>query len=829
MPVAALVAIGFAAGCALAPSLGLPIAIAAAGALLFTIALTVLILRQRGPRLTLLLLAALCAGLAARAAQRSEQLALVHALESDLVEHLYLGEVQADTGAPLDNRELLVATTIEVAGSAQPAQVLLRLHGLPAAWPRLQPGVRVQFRTRLVPPAPAWQPGQFDFRSLWLARGVIARGTIGRPGALVVLATQVPMWAIGSQLARLRQALNAQVDRALPEDAAALTRAMVLGDQTDVSRELRAPFDGAGTGHLLSVSGLHVGAFAALLFALCNVLSRRSEWLSRRIAPRRLAALCAAPSGVLFALVAGGSPPALRAGIMSLAICIGIALWRERATSSALGLAALLLLGLSPAAVDDVSFVLSFGAAAAMIYGAPRLLELAVGQTVRDPDDPRVQLAAALSATLAAGLISMPLGALYFGRLAPYSVLANLVVVPASAFGLPVAISSVLAGCTLAPIGGALGWLGGQLIGVGAAIVLALRDLSGFFSAWPGALIDVRPPSVLAVGLLLVGGALLIARRRGWRWRGTGLVALLAGAALALAPGWHSGHRLRLYFLPVGQGDATLVVTPAGRAVLVDAAGTARSERDPGLEVVLPALHELGIDRLAAVVISHPDFDHYGGLRSVVAAGCPAEVWATDLVDADPAWSELQTAFDRCGSVRRRFDRDRRSVELDGVVFEVLHPLVEASSAAAHWPEFNKNDNSLVLRIRHGERSFMLPGDLSELGEASLLDAGALSPVDVLKCGHHGSARSSSAAWLQALRPRHAVVAAGYANRFGHPALAVLERLAAVDARVWRTDRHGRIEVSSDGVDLVVTPFRVEEVPDDESRCAPDGGMDHGQ
>ncbi|MBN2360034.1 MAG: ComEC/Rec2 family competence protein, partial [Deltaproteobacteria bacterium] len=356
MPVAALVAIGFAAGCALAPLLGDPVWGAVAVALLLTVVLGALIFFQRGPRLTLLLLAALCAGLAARGAQRADQLALVHTLEADLTERIYLGEVRADSGAPLEHRELLVATAIDVAGRQRPALVLLRLHGLPAAWPRFEPGARVQFRTRLVPPVPAWQPGQFDFRSLWLARGVIARGNIARPAQLVAVSTEVPAWRIGIGLARLRQALGAAVDRALPDEAAALTRAMVLGDRSDVTREQRAVFDGAGTGHLLAVSGLHVGAFAGLMFALCSLLCRRWEWLSRRIAPRRLAALCAAPSGLLFALVAGASPSALRAGIMSLAVCIGIAVWRERATVSALGLAALVLLGLSPAAVDDVSF-----------------------------------------------------------------------------------------------------------------------------------------------------------------------------------------------------------------------------------------------------------------------------------------------------------------------------------------------------------------------------------------------------------------------------------------------------------------------------------------
>ncbi|MBN2358017.1 MAG: ComEC/Rec2 family competence protein, partial [Deltaproteobacteria bacterium] len=454
------------------------------------------------------------------------------------------------------------------------------------------------------------------------------------------------------------------------------------------------------------------------------------------------------------------------------------------------------------------SFVLSFGAVASMIYGAPRLMELAFGEAARDPHDPRVRLAAALAATLAAGLISMPLGALYFGRLAPYSLLANLFVVPAASLGLPVAIGSVLGGCALSAAGGALGWLGVELIQGGAAIVVALRDVSAFFARWPGALVDVQPPSPLAVGLLLAGAAVLIARRRGWRWRGAGLAALVGGVVLALAPEVRWGDRLWLYFLPVGQGDATLLVTPAGRALLVDTAGSPLPERDPGLEVVLPALRDLGIDRLEAVVVSHPDFDHYGGLRSVVTELCPAEVWATDLSDAEPAWGELQQALDRCGSARRYFDQAHRSVDLDGVTVEVLHPLVAAGSGPRHWPEFGKNDNSLVLRLRYGERSFLLPGDLGELGEASLIDSRALAPVDLLKCGHHGSGHSSTAEWLQALRPRHAVISAGYANRFGHPAPVVIERLAAVGARVWRTDRQGRIEVSTDGRDLEITAFR---------------------
>ncbi|MFH1812463.1 MAG: MBL fold metallo-hydrolase, partial [Pseudomonadota bacterium] len=212
--------------------------------------------------------------------------------------------------------------------------------------------------------------------------------------------------------------------------------------------------------------------------------------------------------------------------------------------------------------------------------------------------------------------------------------------------------------------------------------------------------------------------------------------------------------------------------------------------------------------QLDVLVVTHPDFDHYSGLPTTLAGHCPAELWWTGQGDQDPRWQELMQVLDRCQTRRRRFDLSQHQVEIDGVQLEVLHPLVDASSSLRHWPELDRNDNSLVVLVRHGEVRALLTGDASTLVEDSLRDRGVLERIHLLKAAHHGSAHSTSSAFLDVIQPLHTVISAGHANRFGHPAPAVLSRLARAHSQVWRTDQQGLIEATSNGHELKVSSFQ---------------------
>ena len=272
-------------------------------------------------------------------------------------------------------------------------------------------------------------------------------------------------------------------------------------------------------------------------------------------------------------------------------------------------------------------------------------------------------------------------------------------------------------------------------------------------------------------------------------WRVVLVLALLAAIAWFVLAGLPDG-KLHVWFLDVGQGDAILIRAPDGRQILVDG-GPSPSALLDELGEVLPFW-----DRsLDLVVLTHGDADHVSGLVSALE-----RYKVTTVLDGAPSGDRESavwlTAVQEAGIPRVTATRGTR-LAAGAMVLTVLNPGAEASRNYG-----SSNDASVVLRVDYGETSMLLTGDAEEAAEQAMMEAGLPLAADVLKVGHHGSAASTSPAFLAQVAPQVAVISAGAENRFGHPSPEVLARLAGV--QVLRTDQRGRVEVISDGQKLSV-------------------------
>lgn len=274
-------------------------------------------------------------------------------------------------------------------------------------------------------------------------------------------------------------------------------------------------------------------------------------------------------------------------------------------------------------------------------------------------------------------------------------------------------------------------------------------------------------------------------RRRAWAW-----LALLP--MLLWPPARPADGEWDLRALDVGQGSALLVRT-ARHTLLFDAGARHARDADEGVRTIVPALKALGVRRLDALVVSHADLDHAGGVRSVLAAVPVAQAFASFDLDA---WLRAETRklgaadtpLPRAAAPCRFGDRWR----LDGVEFEFLWPL----DVRARRPGAEANAGSCVLRVRGAHHSLLLTGDIEIRAETALVERG-LTPADVVVAAHHGSRTSSSAAFVGAAAARHVIFQAGAWNRHGHPDTGVLERWRRAGATLWRTDLQGGIDARS--------------------------------
>jgi competence protein ComEC len=267
---------------------------------------------------------------------------------------------------------------------------------------------------------------------------------------------------------------------------------------------------------------------------------------------------------------------------------------------------------------------------------------------------------------------------------------------------------------------------------------------------------------------------------------------------------WHpfaaeiARHELEMTVVDVGQGDSILLTFPDGKLMLVDGGGIpafghhAPSQMDIGEDVVSPYLWNRSIGRIDVMVCTHAHADHIGGLPSLLENFHAGQLW-TGANSENPAWCALRARARRDGVRIVPLHRGQR-FSYGGAQFEVLAPALDYVPK-----ETPHNNDSLAFRVTFGRHSFLLSGDIERQIEAELVEEGLLHRTDVLKVPHHGSKTSSTAAFLDLLRPAFAVMSAGFENSYGHPHAEVLERYQQRQACVLRTDLDGLVTVRSDG------------------------------
>jgi len=604
-------------------------------------------------------------------------------------------------------------------------------------------------------------PGGFDYER-WLFQHRIRALAYVLPGSANARLQAAVPWHLHARRERLRRRIEGLLDGA---PRRGLVIALALGDRSGIDPGQWRVLRRTGTGHLVAISGLHVGLAAGFAFLLARLVWAAAGAAALAIPAPRVAALAALAAALTYAALAGWSVPTQRAGAAAAVVLLTRLAGRTVAPSRLFALALAAVLLIDPLAVLGAGFWLSFGAVAVILYR----------YSARAPAVARWRQVLGLHPVIGLGLA--PVLALVFGENPLLGPLANLVAVPwMGLVVVPLVLAGTLAAAVADAPAAALLWLAHAALG---ALWPGLELLAGFDAAlWR----HTRSGAAVAIPAA-VGIALLLAPR-GVPGRWTGLLWLLPLLAAPRAERLPDGD-FRLTVLDVGQGLAALVETRR-HALLFDTGPRFSPQLDAGTAVIVPHLRWRGIRALDAIIVSHADLDHRGGLAGVAAA---IEVRRL-----------LSSAPERLGRPAGRCTRGQRW-RWDGVDFELLHPPPRPAAAG--------NDASCVLRVAGAHGAALLPGDIERGAERALLAARAPAlAAAVLVVPHHGSATSSTREFVAAVGARYALIPAGYRNRFGFPAPPVSARYRAAGATVLDTGTGGAITVRVGTVPLVAQQHR---------------------
>ncbi|WP_307648059.1 DNA internalization-related competence protein ComEC/Rec2 [Variovorax boronicumulans] len=623
----------------------------------------------------------------------------------------------------------------------------------------LHAGERWQLTVRLRAPHGNLNPHGFD-SELWLwEQGVHANGYV-RTGARDAAPVHVAnTWR--HPIERAREAVrDAVFERVADRSRAGVIAALVTGDQRAIDRVGWDVFRATGVAHLMSISGLHITMFAWLAAHVVGALWRRGGRLMLRLPAPQAALIGGVLLATLYALFSGWGVPAQRTVWMLATVALLRLTGRRWPWPHVWLLTAAVVVALDPWALMQAGFWLSF-VAVGVLFATDSATE--AGERRKPATANRLFLFFREQWVITLALT--PLGLLLFQQVSLVGLLANAIAIPWVTL---VVTPLAMGGAVAAPLWDVAAWA-----------VQALAVLLQWLAGLPFATLSMAAPPWWMAACGVAGGALL-AMRLPWSMRVLGLPLLLP-VLLWQMPRPAAGE-FELLAADIGQGNAVLVRT-ATHSLLYDSGPRYSLESDAGHRVLVPLLRAFD-ERLDMLLLSHRDTDHTGGASAVLAMQ-PRAALLSSIEATHPLQALRPTQ--RCAAGQRW--------TWDGVSFEVLHPF------DTDYRSFTRpNAVSCVLRIGNGRATVLLAGDIERLQEAALVarTAQAHLRADVLLVPHHGSKTSSSEALLDAVRPRIALVQAGYRNRFGHPAGEVVARYTERGARLVESARCGAAHWASE-------------------------------
>lgn len=642
------------------------------------------------------------------------------------------------------------------------------------------PGDTLIISGKLHQPTPPRNPGAFNYQKYLKTNRIsflFSRESI-------IESIQSGEWSMNHWFYSLRLKINNIIHHSIESPFSGVMLGLVLGEKGEIDPDIISNYQQLGVVHILAVSGLHVGYMLLILLQIGKLLRMNDSF--------RFILICA---GLIFYMgLTGYRPSVVRAGIMAILYAYGK--YREKSVNSwnILGFTAFLLLLINPTQLFSAGFQLSFGAVTGILFTISRL-PILEEKFERFKKIRRIKwfryLSDGFTGSFGAQLGTFLPLALVFKSIPVWGIIVNLIIIPIAGIVVVAGFVTVIVGfvsTSLSSIFGTAGW----------GIIWLMNKISLFFDFLPNQTFYTGSFTVFELILVfLLVFTIWNFQMRSYPIRIT-ITALVIGIIFVFKTIFIPDP-LRVTFLDVGQGDST-VLEYQDKVVLIDA-GFSGFGRDYGKWVLNPYFKYRGITEIDLVIMTHPHADHIGGLPSVFENVKAKEIWDTwNSYDSNIYSAILLYAQKHDIPFTKPEPGDM--VQFGDVTLTVLYPDSNQSMSAR-----NINNASIVVRVDHGENSFLLLGDAEVRAERIISGLGKLLDVDVVKLGHHGSKTSSIQSMVDLTTADIGIVSLGERNKYGHPSMKILNRWEESGTNLYRTDQSGAVTIYSDGKQLRVKSY----------------------
>ncbi len=625
-------------------------------------------------------------------------------------------------------------------------------------------------------------PGGFDYERYMAFKKIYASSFVYKEKLKIIKKAEESKYLISG----LRKNFCNLIEKLPYKEEKQVLKALLTGKKDEIPKDIRKAFNNSGASHILAISGLHIGIAVFISFFIFTKIFSLFKSFTEKGTVKKIAAFFTVIIAVIYGFFAGMSPSTQRAVIMTTVFLYSFIFEEEPDTLNSLALSGIIILIIEPASLFSISFILSFTAVFAISYGLKK-----VG--VKDKNRILIFFLISVFATIG----TLPIILYNFNTLCVIGPFTNFIVIPVIGFiSVPIGLSAVF----IYPLSVKLSFF---LLTISAVVLSGAIEFIKTVSLIPYVSVKTITPNIIEILSFYALAISLFNIKKSNFAKNTALFAALilcADSAYWIKERFLS-QELRITVIDVGQGNSALIEFPRGECMLIDGGGFSdKSDFDAGESIVAPFLRKKKIRTVKTIALTHPDSDHINGLSYIAENFFVKNLWSNNEAKNTKGYKSLINAVRNNNIKNIDFQKLYGSHAINGVKLDILYPVRNFAELKKKQLWRDTNNNSLVLKVKYKDFSFLFTGDIRKKAEKELVKtAGSKLKTQVMLAPHHGSKTSSSNILLNAASPALVVISSGFNNRYGFPHTQVINNYKKIGCKILRTDINGAVEIKSFG------------------------------